>query len=473
MTEYENKNKWKILFVVLLGPLVSTIDASIVNVALPDMATKLSAQIDTIQWVVTSYLIVISSLILMFGRIGDLIGKAKVFHRGFIIFSFGSLMCSLSHTVQFLIASRIIQGIGASMIMSSNQGIIADTFPANERGKALGLSGSTVAIGTMLGPPIGGVLVQFFSWQSIFLINIPIGIIAFALGIKYLPKDMNKGSIKDLDIKGSISFMIFVICIFWSLSSGEKSGWNNPYIIFSFIVSIVSITLFYFIERKVKKPMIEFSIFKNRLFDISLLCAFISFTVIFCNNIIYPFYLQYAMGISPSKAGILMVVFPIFAGIVAPISGYISDITGGELPTFIGLVTTAVGLVILSFLNISSGYFNIILGVAILGIGNGLFQSPNNSIIMSLVSPKNMGIAGSINALVRNMGMVFGTSFSVVLLYNRMSAKIGYKVTGFITNRPDIFIYSMKIVYLTAASFCIFAALLSISRIFSRLKPHI
>jgi EmrB/QacA subfamily drug resistance transporter len=461
----ENRHKLKILTVVLMGPLVATIDASIVNVALPDMASRLSVGLDTIQWVVTSYLIVISALILIFGRIGDLIGKCKVFHRGFMIFSFGSLLCALSNTIQFLIISRIIQAIGAAMLMSSNQGIIAETFLPSERGKALGLSGSTVAIGTMLGPPIGGFLVQFFNWESIFIINIPIGIIAFIAGIKILPKDNKNGNLKDLDLAGSFLFMISIICIFWALSSGEKLGWSNIYIISSFVIAVLCIIVFYLVEKGLKQPLMEFSMFQNKLFNISLLCAFISFTVIFCHNIIYPFYLQHLIKISPARSGLFMVVFPIFAGIFAPLSGYISDKIGGEIPTFLGLSSTVIGLVIMSSLNSSSTYFHIILGVAILGIGNGLFQSPNNSLIMSLSSKDKLGIAGSINALVRNVGMVFGTAFSVVLLYNRMSSKIGYKVTNFISSRPDVFIYAMKFVYLTAAAFCILAIILSFSRL--------
>ena len=335
----------------------------------------------------------------------------------------------------------------------------------SERGKALGLSGSTVAIGTMLGPPIGGFLVQFFNWESIFIINIPIGIIAFIAGIKILPKDNKNGHLKDLDLAGSFLFMISIICIFWALSSGEKLGWSNIYIISSFIIAVLCIIVFYLVEKSLKQPLMEFSMFQNKLFNVSLLCAFISFTVIFCHNIIYPFYLQYLIKISPAKSGLFMVVFPIFAGIFAPLSGYISDKIGGEIPTFLGLSSTVIGLVIMSSLNSSSTYFHIILGVAILGIGNGLFQSPNNSLIMSLSSKDKLGIAGSINALVRNVGMVFGTAFSVVLLYNRMSSKIGYKVTNFISSRPDVFIYAMKFVYLTAAAFCILAIILSFSRL--------
>lgn len=464
MEEKLNKDRWKILTVVLLGPFMATLDSSIVNVALPDMANKLSVGINTIQWVVTSYLIVISALVLIFGRIADIIGKTTVFQNGFIVFSIGSLLCGISTKVEFLIFSRVIQAIGAAMTMSSNQGIIADTFPKNERGRALGLSATTVAIGTMLGPPIGGIMVELINWQSIFLINVPIGILAFLFGRKMLPKEEKKGDIKSFDLKGAVLFIIFIVSLFWSLLSGEKRGWEDIYILSSFAIACGSFIIFYFVEKGKKNPMLDFSIFHNKLFDVSIFCAFVSFTVIFCNNIIHPFYLQYVMKISPGKAGILMMVFPLSAGIIAPISGYISDKIGSEILTFLGLTATTIGLLLIGFLNTNSTYTDIIIRIAILGFGNGLFQSPNNSIVMSLVPKDKLGIAGSINALVRNMGMVFGIAFSVTLLYDRMSAKIGYKVLSFVPERPDVFIYSMRFVYTSAAIFCVVGIILTLFR---------
>lgn len=459
------ENRWRILPIVLLGPFMATLDSSIINVALPNMAQRLSVGINTIQWVVTSYLIVISALVLIFGRIADMIGKTTVFQYGFLIFSVGSLLCGISKTIQFLIFSRIIQAIGAAMTMSSNQGILAAIFPANERGRALGFSGTTVAIGTMLGPPLGGIMVEIFNWESIFLINIPIGVVAFFLGEKMLPKKEKKEKKETFDLKGAILFIIFVVLLFWAMLSGEKLGWQNKYIITSFIIAILSFIIFYFIEQKEENPMLDFSIFNNKLFNVSIFCAFVSFTVIFCNNIIHPFYLQYVMNISPGRAGILMMVFPISAGIIAPISGYISDKVGSESLTFLGLLITTVGLILIGYLNINSTYTEIVIRIAILGLGNGLFQSPNNSIVMSLVPKNKLGIAGSINALVRNMGMVFGIAFSVTLLYNRMSHSIGYKVLSFVPGRADIFIYAMRIVYLSAASICIIGIILTLLRI--------
>lgn len=468
-----NENRWHILPVILLGPLMATLDSSIVNVALPDMSQKLSVGINTIQWVVTSYLIAISALILIFGRIADIIGKAKIFQYGFVIFSVGSLLCGFSKNVGFLIFSRIIQAVGASMTMSSNQGLIAAIFPSNERGKALGLSATTVAIGTMMGPPLGGIMVEIFNWETIFWINVPIGIGAFFLGRKMLPKEERKESKDSFDLKGAILFMSFVVSLFWAMLSGERLGWMNKYIIVSFIVSAASFFSFYFVETKEKSPMLDFSMFDNKIFNVSIFCAFVSFLVIFCYNIINPFYLQYIMNISPAKAGILMIVYPISAGIIASMSGYISDRLGREITTFLGLLVTTIGLVLLSFLNTSSTYIDIVTKIAILGFGNGLFQSPNNTIVMSLVPKNKLGITGSINALVRNMGMVFGIAFSVALLYNRMSHSIGYRVVNFVPGRPDVFIYAMKFVYLSAASICIIGIILTFLRIMEKRKGEL
>lgn len=467
------ENRWHILPVILLGPLMATLDSSIVNVALPDMSQKLSVGINTIQWVVTSYLIAISALILIFGRIADIIGKAKIFQYGFVIFSVGSLLCGFSKNVGFLIFSRIIQAVGASMTMSSNQGLIAAIFPSNERGKALGLSATTVAIGTMMGPPLGGIMVEIFNWETIFWINVPIGIGAFFLGRKMLPKEERKESKDSFDLKGAILFMSFVVSLFWAMLSGEKLGWVNKYIIVSFIVAAASFFSFYFVETKEKIPMLDFSMFDNKIFNVSIFCAFVSFLVIFCYNIINPFYLQYIMNISPAKAGILMIVYPISAGIIASMSGYISDRLGSEITTFLGLLVTTIGLVLLSFLNTSSTYIDIVTKIAILGFGNGLFQSPNNTIVMSLVPKNKLGITGSINALVRNMGMVFGIAFSVALLYNRMSHSIGYRVVNFVPGRPDVFIYAMKFVYLSAASICIIGIILTFLRIMEKRKREL
>lgn len=458
------RKRWLILAIVLVGTFMSTLDSSIVNVALPTMAKKLSVGIGTIQWVVTSYLIVISASILIFGRIADLRSKKTIYQYGFIIFSIGSLLCGLTNSIQILILARIIQAIGGAMMMSCSQGIITSVFPPNERGRALGLSGTMVALGTMVGPPLGGIMVDAFSWESIFLINVPIGIIAFIVGAKLLPKDENKSN-ESFDLKGAFLFVAFIVSLFWSILSAEDLGWGNTAIIIGFVIAVVSIVLFYIFEKKVEHPLLDFSMFHNSLFTISIICGFISFIVIFCTNIIHPFYLQYVLKIDPSHAGILMIIYPLSIAVIAPISGYMSDKIGSEILTLIGLAVTAAGVFSMGFLTQNSSYIDIILRVAVLGIGNGLFQSPNNSIVMSSIPRQKLGIAGSINALVRNLGMVFGIAFSMTLLYNRMSAKLGHTVTSFVAGREDVFIYAMKIVYSTAALICVIGIIITFIRL--------
>ncbi len=468
--EQEIGNKrWLILAVVLIGPFMSTLDSSIVNVALPTMAEHLGVGMGAIQWVVTSYLILISSTILMFGRIADLKGKKAVYQYGFLIFSIGSLFCGISGTITTLIISRIVQAVGAAMTMSCSQAIITNVFPANERGRALGLSGTTVALGTMIGPPLGGIMVGLFNWESIFLINVPIGVIAFILGVKLLPKDKKKNE-ERFDILGGILFLISIVALFWAMLSAESMGWQNKIIVAGFLVALAGLIAFYFWEKKVDQPMVDFTLFHNKLFTVSIICAFISFLVIFCTNIIHPFYLQNAIKLSPERAGLLMMVYPISIALIAPISGYLSDKIGSEVLTLLGLALTATGLVSMSFFTLDSTYLSIILRVVVLGIGNGLFQSPNNSLVMSTVPRYKLGIAASINALTRNLGMVFGIAFSLTLLYNRMSIKIGYSVDSFVEGREDVFIYAMKFVYRTAALICLLGIILTLFRLMQRKK---
>ncbi|WP_459479734.1 MFS transporter [Clostridium saccharoperbutylacetonicum] len=460
-----NNKRWLILLTTVLLTFMATLDGSIVNVALPVMAQKLSVSMALIEWVVTSYLIVIVGTILIFGRLADIKGKATIFKLGVIIFTIGSLICGLSNSLMMLVFSRCLQAIGAAGAMSTSHGIITHVFPSNERGRALGINGTFVALGSMIGPPIGGIIVSVLSWQYIFLINVPIGIIALFLAMRTLPKS-GGGSNEKLDIKGSAMFGLTMVLLFGALTFGKEIGYENKFIISSLISSIILFVLFIITERKIKAPLLKLEIFKNPLFSLSIFCAFISFVAISCSNIILPFYLQYVMKLSPSVTGLFMMVSPIILAVVAPMSGYMSDRVGSEVLTFIGLIGTSLGLFLMSTLSQYSNLGALIVFIAIMTLGNGMFQSPNNSLVMSTVDKKNLGIAGSINALVRNLGMVFGISISTTLLYYRMSSKIGYHVTGYVEGRDDIFVYGMQYVYVAAAIICGIGAMLTAYRLY-------
>jgi EmrB/QacA subfamily drug resistance transporter len=461
------KNRWIILFNVVLMTFMACLDSSIVNVALPVMADKLGVSMASIGWVVTSYLIIIASTILIFGRLGDIKGKTKIFKFGIILFTAGSLMCGLSNSLFVLVIARVIQAVGAAGTMSTSQGIIAQVFPSTERGRALGITGTFVALGTMVGPPLGGFIVSVLSWKYIFLINVPIGLITFFMGIRVLPKFENDMGEK-LDIIGSILFIIAVVLMFGSITQGQDIGFDNPVIIAGFLIAVLSLIAFIIVEKKVKAPLLHLSIFENKLFSLSIFCGFISFIAISCPSIIQPFYLQDVLKLSPAVTGLFMIVYPLTLSIVAPISGYLSDKIGSEFLTFLGLVFTSLGLLLMSTLNEYSSLWTLTVFVIIMSIGNGLFQSPNNYLVMSTVPRNKLGVAGSVNALVRNLGMVFGISLSTTLLYYEMSRRIGYRVVNYVEGRDDIFVNGMSYVYITAAIICAIGALLTAFRLYRK-----
>jgi EmrB/QacA subfamily drug resistance transporter len=469
MDNVEVKNKELILINAVLLTFMACLDGSIVNVALPVMAGYFSVGMNSIAIIVSIYLVTITASILIFGRLGDILGTTKIFMLGTAIFTLGSLLCAISNSMSLLVISRVIQAIGAAAYMATNQGIITRVFPARERGRALGILGSSVALGNLVGPPLGGFIIDVSSWKYIFLINVPIGIFAFVLGLKILPKN-DKIVKARFDVKGSLLYVIFIISLFAALMEGEKIGFTSPVIIGSFALSVITIILFVKVEKNEKSPMLELSIFKNRLFSLSIFCGFLLFISISFSNIILPFYFQDAIKLSPAATGMYMMTYPLVLMVVAPISGYISDRIGSELLTFLGLVIFSIGFFLMATLNQNFQPHKFVLYIAVMALGNGLFQSPNNSLIMSTVPRDRLGIAGSINAMVRNLGLVIGITLSTIILYGVMSSRIGYEVTTFINGKEAQFCYAMNTAFAIAGIISLTGAILTAIRLVRKKK---
>ena len=463
------KNRMLILVNVALLAFMATLDGSIVNVALPTMSAELLVSNEAIAWVVTAYLLAIVGSILIFGRLGDIIGKINVFLLGVGVFTAGSLMCGLSPSFPVLLAARVLQAVGASASMATNQGIITEIFPKNERGKALGISATSVALGSMAGPPLGGLIINYFHWKYIFLINVPIGVAVFLAGLKILPREKSFDK-EPFDIKGGLLFAVCAASLFLSLSLGKNLGFGSMPILLGFALFAVTFVLFLLLETKAKVPLLRLSIFHNRLFSLSVFCSFLSFVAMNGPVIILPFYLQNTMGYTPAVTGLFMMVSPIVLAAVSPASGTLSDKIGSELLTFVGLTVAGSGLVLASFLTESSSVWQLVLCIVIMSLGNGLFQSPNNSLTMSNAPPNMLGIAGSVNALLRNTGLISGVTAAVLILYGRMSSMLGTNVSDYVTGRDDVFIYGMRGAFLFAAGVCFTGALLTALRLFRRKK---
>lgn len=452
------KYRWYVLATVSIGTFMATLDSSIVNVALPTISGQLQSDLSTLQWVVTSYLLTISSLLPIFGRTADLIGRKKVYSLGFLIFTLGSVFCGLAENIWFLVGTRVLQAVGASMLMANSAAIITAIFPPRERGKALGLIGTVVALGSLTGPALGGLLIGLTSWRAIFYINLPIGIIGYLAARSILPTDETRKDKERFDFTGATTFTFGMISLLLGVNHGVDWGWVSFPVLFSLGLGLALLILFLITERKVQHPLIDLSLFRNRPFLMGNFSGYLSFVAMFANNMLLPFYLQHILNYSPSQVGLLMTAFPVMLAIVAPLSGHASDKFGPVILTTSGLIITALGLFYFSMLQASAHLYQIVLGSMLLGLGTGMFQSPNNSNVMSSVPPQKLGIAGGINSLVRNLGMVTGIAFSVSL----------FEALGGVTNpspkQIGIFMSAYHTVMLVAMAVAIIGAIISLNR---------
>jgi EmrB/QacA subfamily drug resistance transporter len=447
--------------------IMSTLDASIVNIALPVMSKDLHIPMNQAEWVVSIYLIVICALLLLMGKLGDTLGKIRIFRIGTGLFVGGSLLAGFNHSLGLLLFARVMQALGASMTMANNNGIITEIFPQNERGKALGLIGSFVAVGSIAGPGIGGLILGVLPWGYIFWINIPIGIVTMIVGHFVLPKD-TQVSKQPIDWAGFGSYVVAIVPLFLAISLGQEAGFTKPYILALFAIAVGGLLGFGYLEQHRQQPLVSFKLFGNGEFSISLLTGFLIFVTNFFSNVITPFYLENARGFSATQAGYLMMIFPIVQVVIAPLSGALSDKIGPYFLTLVGLAGILLAQVGYVLWHLSSPLWLIGLVIAINGFGNGVFQSPNNTIIMSAVAPSDLGIAGGLNALARNLGMVVGISAATTTLFAAMSHTAGRKMTTYPVGHAALFISGMRVAFVVAIGLCVVAFVLTAYRMWAQ-----
>lgn len=384
---------------------MSTLDGSILNIANPTIAADFKINMSQIQWVVTAYMLVVTATMLFFGKLGDKVGSNYLYTLGFFIFTIGSFLCSISNSLVTLILSRIFQAIGASILMATGLGIVSNAFPANEKGKAIGITGAVVGIGNMSGPVIGGILLEHFGWPSIFIINIPIGIIAVLLGIKFLPKPILDEQNKSFDIPGLLLFASCTTLILLAMNGEGNTKWYLG------VVAIIAFLFLVLREVKFEQSFIDLPLFKNRNFTvgniIGIACYFPQMAVSF----LLPFYLEQLKNLSPMMAGSVMTVHPLIMVLIAHIAGSLSDKHGAKNILTVSFSFMTVALVGMALLKADSPLYLLILCLVIFGFGLGSFSSPNNSSILADVPPQKQGYGGSFLATVRNLSFALGTAF--------------------------------------------------------------
>ena len=419
MTEIDYRMKWYVMAAVAMGIFLSTIDSSIVNLALPTLVRELHTDFPTVQWVILGYLLGLTALMLSVGRLADIRGKKPLYVAGFVIFTIGSVLCGLSPTIYALILFRIVQSIGAAMILALGSAIVTENFPPEERGRALGISGTAVSLGIVIGPTLGGLLINAASWRWIFFVNLPVGIVGTLMAIRYIPAIKPRGG-QRFDIWGSLTLVAGLLCLLLALTWGQNIGFSENRILGLFSGSLIFFLAFLYIEAHIEDPIIDLSLFLNEKFSVGLITGFITFFVIAGIILLMPFYLENVLGYDTRQVGLMLAVVPIAMGIIAPIAGSISDRVGTRPITVVGLIILLIGYVGLSTLRLNTTPLQYILLFLPIGLGMGIFQSPNNSAIMGSAPQERLGVVSGMLAITRTMGQTMGIALLGALWASRV-----------------------------------------------------
>lgn len=393
-----------------LSMLLSSLGTSIANVALPTFAQAFTASFQEVQWIVLAYLLAITTLIVSVGKLGDLTGRRRLLLVGILLFTVASLLCAIAPTLWLLVAARAAQGIGAAIMLALTMAFVGETVPKAKTGSAMGLLGTMSAIGTALGPSLGGVLIAGFGWQVIFLINVPLGLLTFAMAYRYLPADHRKPKTDKLsfDHTGTLllALTLAAYALAMTLGRGNFGGLNMALL----IAAIAGASLFVHAEKIVVSPLINLAIFRDPLVSGSLAMNTLVSTVMMATLVVGPFYLSLGLGLDAALVGMVMSIGPLISALSGVLAGRIVDHFGEQLAVAVGLIAMAAGSLALSILPAIIGLSGYIIAIAVLTPGYQLFQAANNTAVMVDVHPTQRGVISGMLNLSRNLGLITGAS---------------------------------------------------------------
>ena len=405
--------KWWILIAVGMGTFMAALDGSVVNTILPVVSRSFHSDVATIEWVVVVYLLVLSGLLLSFGRLGDLHGHRSVYIIGFSFFLLSSALCSLAPSIAWLIGFRALQAVGGAMLSANSPAILTKSFPSNQRGQALGMQATMTYLGLTVGPALGGWLAEKFGWRSVFYINLPVAATAIWISLRFIPKEKPQKVIESFDPLGAGLFIVGLTALLLGLNRGYYLGWGSPLILSLIALALILLGAFIFVERRVRYPVLDLSLFyHSRVFTGATASAVLNYICVYSIIFLMPFYLITGLNLETSRAGLIMSTQPIIMAIVAPISGTVSDRTGTRWPSVFGMLGLALGLFLLSRLDAATPLPQVAVAMGVVGFGTGIFISPNNSALMGAAPHHRQGIAAGILATARNTGMVLGVGIS-------------------------------------------------------------
>ncbi|UOF91506.1 MFS transporter [Fodinisporobacter ferrooxydans] len=421
--------RWSVFATVVSGTFMVNVDSSIMNVALPVLEREFHVGPQLLQWVISVYLLVITGILPIVGNVSDRLNRKNIFISGVAIFTAGSVLCAFSLSIGQLILFRALQSIGGAIIMGNVMSIVAYIFPAGQRGRPLGLVGSVVAAGTIVGPSLGGMLIALFGWRSIFWVNVPIGLLSVIASIFVLVDICSDRQTRKFDVLGAFLFFIGIVSLMLFLSEGQTWGWGSYTSLSVFAMSAIALGLFIWQELRSPDPVIELSLFRSGTFSIGNIVGYLSYVMMMFPGFVLPLYMHHVLRISTAHIGLLLTPQAIGMIVFSPLGGYLADRFGTNWPTALGMLVGTVGLWMMARLDPSSSYFDIVAAMSVFGLGMGLFTSPNNVAVLESVPIEKSGLTGSLIATVRNFGRVSGVAVTVLFL--QISGNNLQTVTGF------------------------------------------
>ncbi len=417
--------------IVAVGVFMSTLDSSMVNIALPSIMRHFHSPMHDTQWVVLAYLLTITASLLFWGHLGDRFGRGRVYGVGMMIFALGSLACALSPNLPSLIVMRFAQALGAAMMMATGPAIIRDSFPPEQLGRSLGLVGVSVSLGLMSGPGLGGLLIQWLSWRALFYLTVPIGLVFCLLAVRYLPRPAASTTASaPIDWSGT-TLLAAILCLFTLMLTGfSDRSWSATAILLTTLPIPPLLFRFITIEQRSPHPLLPLDVFGDRYFRLGIVSAVLSFTTLFSAIILTPFYLDQVRQMPPAAIGLIMMAIPASIMLMSPLAGWLSDHLDKSRLATLGLLVSSSGLFLLSATGPDTSLSTFTVHLALLGSGQSLFLSPNSAAVLAH-SPRNRtGTAAALLATARNLGMLLGIALATLvftMIFSRLTGGLDLK----------------------------------------------
>ena len=404
--------KWLVLLASAMGTLVLTLDSGIVGVSYPALAEAFDTDSSTVLWVSVVYWVTAVGLVMTLGWVGDVGRRRAVYSLGFVLLTLGIGFSALSMSMWQLIASRIFQGIGSAMMLANVNAIITASFPAHERGKAMGISGAVVGLGLSVGPVMGGVLLDALDWRALFYSRIPLGLLGAGLAWRVLPRDTAPSESRRIDYLGAITLFATMATFLLVVNRGGKLGFGSPVVISMAVLFALSLPVLVWSQRRSLRPILDFALFKRLQYSFGLSVQVCHYLAIGAILLLAPFYFVDSLGYSATKMGVFMTAYTLARTFLAPFSGWLSDKTGAWLPTSVGLLAVAVALLWLSRLGTGSAEWATLSSLMLVGVGSAFFEPPNTSSIMGAVPRDRLGTASAAVASGRQIAFSVGVAIA-------------------------------------------------------------